>query len=164
MRARIAVLGGDGIGPEVTTEAVRVLQAVAQKFSHEFEFSEALIGGAAADTLTGGAGEVVFIGGTTSFDTNPAALKNLYTEWHRLDADYATRVDHLRNGGGLNGGTVLRPNGLNPGTVSGDGQADLITAGGGLDFFLRDAADTFAGFNLPGQTVNGVTEVVVNLP
>ena len=29
MKARIAVLGGDGIGPEVTAEAVRVLQAVA---------------------------------------------------------------------------------------------------------------------------------------
>ena len=42
-----------------------------------------------------------------------------------LDADYATRVDHLRNGGGLNGTTVLRPSALTPGTVFGDGQADL---------------------------------------
>jgi 3-isopropylmalate dehydrogenase len=49
MKTRITVLGGDGIGPEVTTEAVRVLQAVAQKFGHEFSFSEALIGGAAID-------------------------------------------------------------------------------------------------------------------
>ena len=49
MKARIAVLGGDGIGPEVTAEAVRVLQAVAAKFGHEFEFAEALIGGAAID-------------------------------------------------------------------------------------------------------------------
>ncbi len=49
MKARIAVLGGDGIGPEVTGEAVRVLQAVASKYGHDFEFSEALIGGAAID-------------------------------------------------------------------------------------------------------------------
>lgn len=49
MKARIAVLGGDGIGPEVTAEAVRVLAAVAAKWGHQFEFSEALIGGAAID-------------------------------------------------------------------------------------------------------------------
>jgi 3-isopropylmalate dehydrogenase len=49
MKARIAVLGGDGIGPEVTAEAVRVLEAVASLFGHEFEFVEALIGGAAID-------------------------------------------------------------------------------------------------------------------
>ena len=49
MKARIAVLGGDGIGPEVTAEAVRVLQAVGSKYGHDFEFAEALIGGAAID-------------------------------------------------------------------------------------------------------------------
>ena len=36
MKARIAVLGGDGIGPEVTAEAVRVLQAVGAKYGHDF--------------------------------------------------------------------------------------------------------------------------------
>ncbi|MGB7903302.1 MAG: isocitrate/isopropylmalate family dehydrogenase, partial [Steroidobacteraceae bacterium] len=41
MKARIAVLGGDGIGPEVTAEALRVLQAVADRFGHEFEFAAA---------------------------------------------------------------------------------------------------------------------------
>ena len=49
MKARIAVLGGDGIGPEVTAVAVAVLQAVAARFEHQFEFTEALIGGAAID-------------------------------------------------------------------------------------------------------------------
>ena len=39
MKARIAVLGGDGIGPEVTAEAVRVLQAVGTRYGHEFEFT-----------------------------------------------------------------------------------------------------------------------------
>ena len=49
MKARITVLGGDGIGPEVTAAAVRVLESVAGAFGHEFEFAEALIGGAAID-------------------------------------------------------------------------------------------------------------------
>ena len=49
MKARITVLGGDGIGPEVTAAAVRVLGSVAGAFGHEFEFVEALIGGAAID-------------------------------------------------------------------------------------------------------------------
>jgi 3-isopropylmalate dehydrogenase len=49
MKARIAVLGGDGIGPEVTAEAVRVLEAVAQRHGHEFTFVDALIGGCAID-------------------------------------------------------------------------------------------------------------------
>jgi 3-isopropylmalate dehydrogenase len=50
MKAKITVLGGDGIGPEVTAEAVRVLQAVAAGHGHEFEFVESLIGGAAIDS------------------------------------------------------------------------------------------------------------------
>ncbi len=49
MKARITVLAGDGIGPEVTAAAVRVLESVAGAFGHEFEFVEALIGGAAID-------------------------------------------------------------------------------------------------------------------
>ena len=47
--ATIAVLAGDGIGTEVTVEAVRVLEKVAEKFGHVFTFQPALIGGAAID-------------------------------------------------------------------------------------------------------------------
>ena len=49
MKALITVLAGDGIGGEVTAEAVRVLSAVAARFGHAFEFQEALLGGAAID-------------------------------------------------------------------------------------------------------------------
>src|SRR5450432_4211253 len=49
MRAVIAVLPGDGIGPEVVAEGLKVLAAVATKFGHEFVTREALIGGAAID-------------------------------------------------------------------------------------------------------------------
>ena len=43
----ITVLPGDGIGPEVTEQAVRVLQAVAQRYGHNFIFHKALVGVAA---------------------------------------------------------------------------------------------------------------------
>jgi 3-isopropylmalate dehydrogenase len=49
MKATIAVLAGDGIGGEVTTEAVRALERVASRFDHRFEFEPALLGGAAID-------------------------------------------------------------------------------------------------------------------
>ena len=47
MKLRITVLPGDGIGPEVTAEAVRVLQTVAAIHGHRFEFDSHAIGGAA---------------------------------------------------------------------------------------------------------------------
>jgi 3-isopropylmalate dehydrogenase len=49
MKATIAILPGDGIGPEVTAEAVKVLNAIAAKFGHEFDMPEGLIGGVALD-------------------------------------------------------------------------------------------------------------------
>jgi 3-isopropylmalate dehydrogenase len=49
MQAKIAVLPGDGIGPDVAAEAVKVLKKVADTYGHEFVFEEALIGGAAMD-------------------------------------------------------------------------------------------------------------------
>lgn len=50
MRALIAALPGDGIGPEVTAEGLRVLRAVAQCFGHTFDIEEGLVGGAAIDS------------------------------------------------------------------------------------------------------------------
>jgi 3-isopropylmalate dehydrogenase len=49
VKALIAVLAGDGIGNEVTAEAVRSLKAVAARFGHAFQFESALLGGAAID-------------------------------------------------------------------------------------------------------------------
>jgi 3-isopropylmalate dehydrogenase len=49
MSSRIVVLGGDGVGPEVAAEAVRVLHAVGEQFNLDLEFDEQLIGGAAYD-------------------------------------------------------------------------------------------------------------------
>jgi 3-isopropylmalate dehydrogenase len=50
MRAQIAVLPGDGIGPEVTTEAIRCLERVAEVFGHGFELESLPFGGAAIDS------------------------------------------------------------------------------------------------------------------
>jgi 3-isopropylmalate dehydrogenase len=50
MIAQIIVLPGDGIGPEVTKEAVNVLRAVAGKFGHVFSFEEHPFGGASIDS------------------------------------------------------------------------------------------------------------------
>ena len=46
---KIALLPGDGIGPEVMDEAVKILQAIAKKYNHSFQYTNALIGGAAWD-------------------------------------------------------------------------------------------------------------------
>jgi 3-isopropylmalate dehydrogenase len=49
MDKKIAVLAGDGIGPEIMTQALRVLDAIATKFDHSFEYEEGVVGGAAWD-------------------------------------------------------------------------------------------------------------------
>ena len=49
MEFDIAVLPGDGIGPEVITHAVKVLQVVGEKFGHKFHFHAGLVGGSAID-------------------------------------------------------------------------------------------------------------------
>jgi 3-isopropylmalate dehydrogenase len=51
MEFSIAVLPGDGVGPEVVAEALKVLQAAGERFGHSFNSSEGLIGGAAIDQL-----------------------------------------------------------------------------------------------------------------
>lgn len=49
MEASIVLLPGDGIGPEVTTEARKVLEKVANRFGHAFSFDERPMGGIAID-------------------------------------------------------------------------------------------------------------------
>ncbi len=49
MDFRIAVLPGDGVGPEVVAEAIKVLDSVGERFAHRFEYKEGLVGGAAID-------------------------------------------------------------------------------------------------------------------
>ncbi|MCG7958524.1 MAG: isocitrate/isopropylmalate family dehydrogenase, partial [Candidatus Thiodiazotropha taylori] len=53
MSKQILILPGDGIGPEIVTEAVKVLAALRDRFGFDVEMDEALVGGAAIDA-TGG--------------------------------------------------------------------------------------------------------------
>src|SRR5499427_2675297 len=83
----ITVLPGDGIGPEVTEQAVNVLQAVSDRFGHQLQLQEKLIGGAALkatndplppDTLqTCLKSTAVLLGavGSPEFDKNPNHLR-----------------------------------------------------------------------------------------
>ena len=49
MKKNITVLRGDGIGPEIVSEAIKVLDAVGKKYSHEFIYTEVDIGGCSID-------------------------------------------------------------------------------------------------------------------
>ncbi len=49
MQFNLTVLAGDGIGPEVTREALKILKLVAEKFGHSLNYAEALVGGAAIE-------------------------------------------------------------------------------------------------------------------
>jgi len=49
VKFELAVLPGDGVGPEVTTEGVKVLEAIGSRFGHKFNLHQGLVGGAAID-------------------------------------------------------------------------------------------------------------------
>jgi 3-isopropylmalate dehydrogenase len=51
MRAKIAIVSGDGIGPEVIKQAINVLDVICEKYGHQFEYQELLAGGCAIDAL-----------------------------------------------------------------------------------------------------------------
>ncbi|MGC1501788.1 MAG: 3-isopropylmalate dehydrogenase [Terriglobales bacterium] len=87
MNLRITTLPGDGIGPEVTAQAVRVLTEVARGFGHELQIDQKEIGGAAlakfgnplpdATIQSCLASQAVLLGavGTPAFDHNPRELR-----------------------------------------------------------------------------------------
>lgn len=51
MKLKIAVLSGDGIGPEIMKQGIAVLDAIAEKFGHQIEYKEALVGAHAIDEV-----------------------------------------------------------------------------------------------------------------
>ena len=51
MKLKIAVLPGDGIGPEIMQQGVAVMKAIASKFGHDFSFEEGLVGACAIDAV-----------------------------------------------------------------------------------------------------------------
>ena len=85
MKLNVAVLAGDGIGPEISRQGVAVMSAVCRKFGHEVNYTEALCGAAAIDAvgnpfpdetfrICSEADAVLFSAvGDPKFDNNPAA-------------------------------------------------------------------------------------------
>ena len=49
MQYQIAVVKGDGVGPEIVSEGMLVLEKIGEKFGHEFKFQEVLAGGCSID-------------------------------------------------------------------------------------------------------------------
>ena len=111
MNKKIAVIKGDGIGPEIVTEAMKVLDSVAKKFGHTFEYDQLLMGGCSIDAngvpLTdetiarAKAADAVLmgsIGGNTA--TSP---------WYKLPADKRPEAGLLKLRKSLNLFANLRP-------------------------------------------------------
>ncbi|MCM1579312.1 MAG: 3-isopropylmalate dehydrogenase [Ruminococcus sp.] len=111
MNKKIAVIKGDGIGPEIVTEAMKVLDKTAEKFGHTFEYDQLLMGGCSIDVngvpLTdetverAKAADAVLmgsIGGNTS--TSP---------WYKLPADKRPEAGLLKLRKSLNLFANLRP-------------------------------------------------------
>ena len=111
MTYNIGVIKGDGIGPEIVTEAIKVLDAVGAKFGHQFNYNEILMGGCSIDAtgepLTDEAIEAAkasdavlmgSIGGNTS--TSP---------WYKLPADKRPEAGLLKLRKSLNLFANLRP-------------------------------------------------------
>ena len=51
MKLHIAVLAGDGIGPEISVQGVEAMKAIAARFGHDITFTPALCGAAAIDAV-----------------------------------------------------------------------------------------------------------------
>ncbi|CBK75790.1 3-isopropylmalate dehydrogenase [Butyrivibrio fibrisolvens 16/4] len=111
MNYNVGVIRGDGIGPEIVTEAVKVLDAIGDKFGHKFNYTEILMGGCSIDAcgepltdeaikaaLASDAVLMGSIGGNTS--TSP---------WYKLPADKRPEAGLLKLRKSLNLFANLRP-------------------------------------------------------
>src|SRR6202046_1281527 len=92
MLLRLTVLPGDGIGPEVTEQAVLVLEAVANEFGHQLELQTKNIGGAA----------LAFVGDPLPADTIQACLASSAVLLGAVGSPaFDHYPNHLRPEGGL---------------------------------------------------------------
>ena len=94
-----------------------------------------LIGGTGGDVLQGGTDDDLLLSGSSTYESNPAILQALLTEWASANP-YQTRIDHLleTTGGGANSTFIL-----SPATVKTDADADYLAGNGGRDWFLANS-------------------------
>jgi len=94
-----------------------------------------LIGGTGSDTIVGFADDDILVGGSTSYDSNSAALGMVMAEW-TSNHSYADRVANITSGSGsvprLNGSIFITPDV----TAFDDGEVDSLTGTSGQDLFI----------------------------
>jgi Ca2+-binding RTX toxin-like protein len=102
-----------------------------------------LVGGTGADILKGEDGDDILVAGPLRYDADVTKLAAILAEWRRTDLTFQQRMDHLRNGGGLNvvGGVAVL---LNPTNALDDDGVDTLTGGGGQDWFWGTVAGSLA--------------------
>ena len=91
-----------------------------------------LIGGDGSDSLNGGNDDDILDAGSTQFDADISSLCKLQDEWTRTDKNYTFRVQHITQGGGLNGSVKLNAST----TFSSTALKDTLTGGSGSDLFF----------------------------
>ena len=170
MNAKIVVLAGDGIGPEVTNEAKKVLDAVGKRFGHTFDYDHRLMGGCAIDAL-----------GTSLPDETVAAAKAADAvllgavggpKWDNPDAPDRPERGLLGIRKALNLFANLRPVKLHPQLISASTIKETVLAGvdllvvreltGGAYFGPRQeaGADGFEAFDTMLYTRPEIERVV----
>ncbi len=133
MEFNIALLKGDGIGPEIVDSAVKVLEKTGQKFNHTFYFKDYLIGGIAFD-MTGEPLPVETIQGCLASDSVLLGAVGGY-KWDNLSGDKRPEKALLGIRSALGLYTNLRPAPLYPALRSASPLKDEII-GDGFDIMI----------------------------
>jgi Ca2+-binding RTX toxin-like protein len=107
--------------------------------------------------LLGAIGDNLMIAGFTDFDTQTLSLARILDEWRRPDADYITRVNHLRgvSPGGLNGGITLNRN-----TVHDNAIRDDLFGCTGQNWYLAHTLAAVPLDTLTGRKTNELIDVL----
>jgi hypothetical protein len=110
-----------------------------------------LIGGDGTDKMDGGGGDDILMPGDFVNNYSFSVLNGLKKEWTRTDADYPTRVNHIMNGGGLNGQLLNKQT-----CFSSVALKDTVTGGTGMDLFLVATAGDVITDKETGETVTDI--------
>ncbi|MDE6953480.1 MAG: 3-isopropylmalate dehydrogenase [Erysipelotrichales bacterium] len=157
MEKNITMIKGDGIGPEIVDEAIKVLNVIAEKYKHTFHYSEVLMGGASIDVhgvpLTNEAIDIAknsdavllgSIGGDTT--TSP---------WYQLDPTLRPEAGLLRIRKELNLFANLRPAYLYDELKGACPLKEEITEGGFDMMIMRELTGGLYFGKRETKTVNG---------